>query len=206
MPKDAYDPDEYLNASQIMISDISEVMLEVEPSTSFRLYLEGQRVIRFTPHPIQREHAAAWVDALYAAIQLQEIEKRMVVHRQELDTRHQESTAAQDLDALTAEEMALAEAEEVLKDLRLHFFEDHPDWINKYTFGKEEISEEEAAAAAAAGGALMVSPNKEEVLGGGAAGRSSLRISARLDFTDIYAQAHNTKKREEEYNSCCTPM
>jgi len=71
-PKDAYDPDEYLQARQIMIKDITEVMLEIEPSTAFRIYLGGtNQVVKLTPSPVNRQHAAAWVNAIYGAMQLQ---------------------------------------------------------------------------------------------------------------------------------------
>lgn len=45
----------------------SQVLLEVTPSTSLRLYLGGgESVLRMTPLPEARPHAAAWVDAIYA--------------------------------------------------------------------------------------------------------------------------------------------
>lgn len=78
IPRNAYDPDEYLKASQIQIKDISEVMLEVQPSTSFRIYLnETKQVVKFTPLPADRTHAAAWVDAIYSAMQLQADEEAL---------------------------------------------------------------------------------------------------------------------------------
>ncbi|RYG68956.1 hypothetical protein EON64_03925 [archaeon] len=46
-----------------------QVLLEVTPSTSLRLYLGGgDSVLRMTPLPESRQHAAAWVDALFAGM------------------------------------------------------------------------------------------------------------------------------------------
>lgn len=76
IPKNAYDPDEYLQAKQIMIKDVSDVMLEKDPSKSLRIYLgETKQVVRLTPIPVNRAHAAAWVDAIYASMHLQAVEE-----------------------------------------------------------------------------------------------------------------------------------
>lgn len=110
-PKDAYDPDEYLQGRLIMIKDISEVMLEVEPSTSFRIYLgDTNQVVKLTPSPVNRQHAASWVNAIYAAMQLQALEESYVEEDEENDGN---------------ENSRLPE----LLDLREKYYELHPDEI-----------------------------------------------------------------------------
>ena len=75
-PRDAYDPDEYLNAKLILLTDVTEVLLEVAPSTSFRIYLgESKQVVKFTPCPHDRDKAVQWVNAIYAAMYLQNAEE-----------------------------------------------------------------------------------------------------------------------------------
>jgi hypothetical protein len=69
---------------QLFVRDITEVYLELAPSASFRIYFApdassagGQQeaapgvVLRLTPVPGVRSHAAQWVDAIYSAMQLQ---------------------------------------------------------------------------------------------------------------------------------------
>ena len=112
MPTDAYDPDEYLQASQIMIKDITEVMLEEAPSNSFRIYLgDTKQVVKCTPMPTSRDFAAAWVNAIYAAMELQAEE----------DSRGNEQD----------EETGGGDANNVqeLLDLRDKYYAMHPDEI-----------------------------------------------------------------------------
>jgi hypothetical protein len=108
IPRNAYDPDEYLKASQIMIKDITEVMLEVAPSCSFRIYLgETKQVVKCTPLlPSDRKVAAAWVDAIYAAMQLQAAEEGLL--EEETDEEENEKLHG-------------------LLDLRDKYYELHPD-------------------------------------------------------------------------------
>jgi hypothetical protein len=119
-PKDAYDPDEYLNASQIMVKDITEVMLEVSPSNSFRIYLgETMQVIKCTPVPTSRPLAAAWVDAIYAAMQLQaEEESQRIAEEERLQ---QQSTA------LGSEGFEGGNYLEEFLELREKYYQLHPD-------------------------------------------------------------------------------
>jgi hypothetical protein len=124
-PKDAYDPDEYLQAKQILIKDITEVLLETDESVSFRIYLDEtnpppkainskkmsnkptvqKKVVRMTPAPFNRAHAVAWVDAIFATMHLQ---------NEEDDTDNNE--------LVSYEERAL-----MLLDLRDRFYELHPE-------------------------------------------------------------------------------
>lgn len=57
-------------AHHIYLRDITDLYLELEPSCSFRIYI-GQEVLKLTPMPVARGHVAAWVDALFAGMQLQ---------------------------------------------------------------------------------------------------------------------------------------
>ena len=68
-PEDIYETDDS-KASYVMISSVTEIFLELAPSTSFRIY-QGTQVIRCTPQPESREHAEAWVNAVFAAMQIQ---------------------------------------------------------------------------------------------------------------------------------------
>ncbi len=72
-PDDIYDTEESFKATYIMLSNITEVFLELFPSASFRIY-QGQEVTRCTPAPESREHAEMWVNAIYAAMQVQSME------------------------------------------------------------------------------------------------------------------------------------
>lgn len=111
VPKDAYDPDEYLHAKQIMIADITEVLLEVDPSVSFRIYLgDKNQVVRMTPSPLNRQHAAAWVDAIFSTMHLQNAEEEVVGKGDGSPTD----------DGITVND---------LLDLREKFYEAHPDLI-----------------------------------------------------------------------------
>jgi hypothetical protein len=110
LPKNAYDPDEYLQARQILIQDISEVLLEVAPSVSFRIYLgESQKVVKMTPAPLNRKHAASWVDAIFATMQLQLLEEKI-----------EENSWSPGEEQYTMMEII---------DLRDKFYEIHPDLI-----------------------------------------------------------------------------
>jgi len=55
---------------KILISSITEVFLELEPSISFRIYL-GSEVLHLTSSSRSREVAATWTDAIFAAMKLQ---------------------------------------------------------------------------------------------------------------------------------------
>lgn len=125
-PKDAYDPDQYLQAKQILIKDITEVLLETDESVSFRVYLDDsnqppkpenskkgsnkstlqKRVVRMTPAPFNRAHAAAWVDAIFATMHLQNCEEE----------------GSDDYEVTSFEERAL-----MLLDLRDRFYEAYPE-------------------------------------------------------------------------------
>jgi hypothetical protein len=72
-PDDIYDTEESFKATYIMLSGITEVFLELFPSASFRIY-QGQEVTRCTPAPESRDHAEMWVNAIYAAMQVQAME------------------------------------------------------------------------------------------------------------------------------------
>eukprot|EP01034_Spumella_vulgaris_P024376 gene24376-30716_t len=72
-PDDIYDTEESFKATYIMLSSITEVFLELFPSASFRIY-QGQEVTRCTPAPESRDHAEMWVNAIYAAMQVQAME------------------------------------------------------------------------------------------------------------------------------------
>lgn len=120
-PRDAYDPDEYLQARQIMIKDISEVLLEVAPSESFRVYLgETNQVVKLTPFPLSRELAALWVDAIYAAMYLQNLEDD-----------HNDLLEEQESNENAEEEGEAAEKVDPTKffELRDKYYEIHPDQI-----------------------------------------------------------------------------
>lgn len=109
MPKDAYDPDEYLHAKQIMISDITEVLLEVDPSVSYRIYLgDSNQVVRMTPAPMNRRHAGAWVDAIFATMHLQNTEEEIT------------DNGGQDANGTTVDD---------LLDVRERYYEANPDLI-----------------------------------------------------------------------------
>ena len=57
-----------------MLRDITSVYLEVEPSRSFRVYSGENVVTQYTPQPESRDHADAWVNAVFAAMELQTAE------------------------------------------------------------------------------------------------------------------------------------
>lgn len=69
-PENIYDTEEAFKASYVLLSKITEVYLEVGESVSFRVY-QGNEVTRYTPQPESRSHAEAWVNAIYAAMQVQ---------------------------------------------------------------------------------------------------------------------------------------
>ncbi len=71
-PEDIYEVED-AKASYIMISNITEVYLELAPSSSFRIY-QGAVVTKCTPVPEVREHAEAWVNAIFGAMQIQSSE------------------------------------------------------------------------------------------------------------------------------------
>lgn len=66
----------------IYISMINEVFLELEPSTSFRIYI-GKEVIKLTPLPESRVMAANWVDALFSAMKIQSLDPSETVNLKE---------------------------------------------------------------------------------------------------------------------------
>lgn len=128
-PRDAYDPDEYLQARQIMIKDISEVLLEVAPSESFRVYLgETNQVVKLTPFPISRELAALWVDAIYAAMYLQNLEDD---HNDLLEQEDEQQ--ASETDNADNDEFGEGDTQKLdpgkFFELRDKYYELHPDQI-----------------------------------------------------------------------------
>jgi hypothetical protein len=136
MPIDAYDPNEYIHAKQIMLSDITDVFLEVAPSMSMRIYLNNKQVIKLTPLPSHRHHAAAWVDAVYAGMQLQSLESAIQTRRSLLDNQLTSSSEVDEFRKM--EEEKLVEEEEMISDLRLKYYELRPQEVNEYTFGSIE--------------------------------------------------------------------
>eukprot|EP01038_Epipyxis_sp_PR26KG_P008023 gene8023-10872_t len=74
-PDDFDDPNLYdeKHCESIYIKDITEVYLELEPSCSLRIY-RGSEVIKLSPYPTLRRHASAWTDAIFSAIQIQNME------------------------------------------------------------------------------------------------------------------------------------
>lgn len=125
-PRDAYDPDEYLQARQIMIKDITEVLLEVAPSESFRVYLgETNQVVKLTPFPISRELAALWVDAIYAAMYLQNLEnEHNDLIEEEEENNYAEGNGIQE-DYETKEKLDPTK----FFELRDKYYELHPDQV-----------------------------------------------------------------------------
>lgn len=73
-PEDIYDPEQNFKASYIMLKDVTSVYLELDSSCSFRVYSGENVVTRFTPYPESRDHADAWVNAIFAAMELQTAE------------------------------------------------------------------------------------------------------------------------------------
>lgn len=93
-----------------MVKDITDVMLEVAPSASFRVYLgETRQVVKFTPLPQNRETAAGWVDAIYSTMQLQVDEDEI---RNDLESKGDEEEN---------------EVFQELLDLRDRYYEVYPD-------------------------------------------------------------------------------
>lgn len=208
MPKDAYDPDEYLHAKQIMVTDISEVYLELEPSFQWRLYLNDGQVIRVHPLPQDRLHTTAWVDAVYAAMQLQNTEEDLDRRRQELDASLAAGRGNNEQTLL--EEERLIEEEALLRDLRVKFYELHPDLVNVATFGVpvDGISADQLDPSDLALVVKEAAPGSQITLGGGegmeAGSRSSFRPrSFRLDFSQIYTKDPHGVGEPEGYNTCC---
>lgn len=212
MPKDAYDPEEYLHAKQITLTAVSEIYLEVDPSPSFRMYLDEQ-VIKVTPQPPDRLHAAAWVDALFAAMQLQNTEHSLHIRREGIEAALAEGAAAAEgatggaaaggeggAEGGGAAAVDLAEEEDVLQDeealseLRIKYFAANPELINKFTFGKPFNRLDE----------VTVPADHTETLGGNG-GNAVSRLSARIDITQIYQQSTRKQREEDNYNTCCTP-
>lgn len=73
-PEDIYDPEQNFKANYVMLRDVTSVFLENEPSCSFRVYSGENVVTRYTPQPEARDHADAWVNAIFAAMELQTAE------------------------------------------------------------------------------------------------------------------------------------
>jgi hypothetical protein len=186
MPKDAYDPDEYLHAKQIMIADISEVLLEVDPSVSFRVYLgDSQQVVRLTPAPMNRRHAGAWVDAIFATMHLQNTEDEIA------------ENGGQDANGTTVDD---------LLDLRERFYEANPELVPpEYENNEDDYIEGDNQK-------ILVVHDSEQ--GGYTLGasipepkdRSSRRFSFNLDYGNIYGSNRNSTSSahlEPSRDVCC---
>lgn len=73
-PEDIYDPEQSFKASYVMLREVTSVYLELDNSCSFRVYSGENVVTRYTPQPETRDHADAWVNAIFAAMELQTAE------------------------------------------------------------------------------------------------------------------------------------
>lgn len=58
---------------KFLLTSISEVYLELEPTSTFKIYI-GSDVLQYTPVNKPRDIAALWVDAIFSAMKLQDMD------------------------------------------------------------------------------------------------------------------------------------
>ena len=209
-PRDPYDPDEYLNAKLIMLTDVTEILLEVAPSTSFRLYLgETKQVVKLTPCPHDREVAARWVDAIYAAMYLQNTEDNQ--QKQQAPEGEEEGEGKE-------EEEDDEEDSEVIDwfELREAYYQIHPEQRpiipdkEEYDKVAQDIESNSNNNRKSTGRSKSTETTPLESAGSNrtSSKRQSKRlsISSMLDYGAIYNQEdngddNNTARHQE--NACC---